>query len=570
MKKPSQQLSQPVAAGILPAVEGGILPPGPTLESSSRLAVPPGKMPGSTAGKMPAATAQGRTYWRSLDELAETPEFRKWVEHEFPSGATELADPVNRRHFMKIMSASFLLAGFGLTGCRRPVSNILPFTKQPEGYIHGVPQYYATAMPIRGGALPLVVKSSEGRPIKVEGNALHPDSNGAADRFAQASVLDLYDPDRAMHFKQAGKVVTQPMALDFLGSLSRQFADSKGEGLCFLVERSSSPSRARLQKVISERLPKARWFIYEPVDFDIQREAATVAFGKPVTPYYRLDQAKRIVALDCDFIGAEADLLRLIRDFARGRKIESPDKAQGEDLINRLYVVESLMTLTGVNADHRLRLPPSAVLPFAAALAAEVIPQGGGEMASALTAMGKPAGVDAKWISECAKDLKAHAGKCIVLAGQRQPMAVHALAHAMNAALGNVGKTVMFHEAPVPQEGSIGELAKALNSGEVTTLAVLGGNPVYNAPVELDWAATQRKAKLVLRFGHYEDETYAVSDWSIPQLHYLESWGDARTSDGSLVPVQPLIAPLFEGMTELELLARLAGLEQTAAYEIVR
>jgi molybdopterin-containing oxidoreductase family iron-sulfur binding subunit len=505
-----------------------------------------------------------------LDELAETPEFRQWVEHEFPSGATELADPVNRRHFMKIMSASFLLAGFGLTGCRRPVSNILPFTKQPEGYIHGVPQYYATAMPIRGGALPLVVKSSEGRPIKVEGNALHPDSNGATDRFAQASVLDLYDPDRAMHFKQAGKVVTQPTALDFLSSLSRQFADTKGEGLCFLVERSSSPSRARLQKAISERLPKARWFVYEPVDFDIHREAATLAFGKPVTPYYRLDQAKRIVALDCDFIGAEADLLRLIRDFARGRKIESPDKAQGEDLINRLYVVESLMTLTGVNADHRLRLPPSAVLPFAAALAAEVIPRGGGDMASALTALGKPPGVDAKWISECAKDLKAHAGKCIVLAGQRQPMAVHALAHAMNAALGNVGKTVMFHEAPAPQEGSIGELAKALNGGEVTTLAVLGGNPVYNAPVELDWAATQRKAKLVLRLGHYEDETYAVSDWSIPQLHYLESWGDARTSDGSLVPVQPLIAPLFEGMTELELLARLAGLEQTAAYDIVR
>ena len=322
---------------------------------------------------------------------------------------------------MKIMSASFLLAGFGLTGCRRPVSNILPFTKQPEGYIHGVPQYYATAMPIRGEALPLVVKSSEGRPIKVEGNALHPDSIGATDRFAQASVLDLYDPDRAMHFKQAGKVVTQPVALDFLSGLSRQFADSKGEGLCFLVERSSSPSRARLQKAISERLPKARWFVYEPVDFDIHREAATLAFGKPVKPYYRLDQAKRIVALDCDFIGAEADMLRLIRDFARGRKIESPDKAQGEELINRLYVVESLMTLTGVNADHRLRLPPSAVLPFAAALAAEVIPQGGGEMASALTALGKPPGVDAKWISECAKDLKAHAGKCIVLAGQRQP-----------------------------------------------------------------------------------------------------------------------------------------------------
>jgi molybdopterin-containing oxidoreductase family iron-sulfur binding subunit len=509
----------------------------------------------------------GPRYWRSLDELADTPEFRQWVENEFPSGATELSDPVTRRHFMKIMSASFLLAGFGLTGCRRPVSNILPFSRQPEGYLHGVPKYYATAMPTRGGAIPLVVKSNDGRPTKVEGNVLHPDSNGFTDRFAQASVLDLYDPDRAMHFKQAGKVVAQPAALDFLSGLSRPWAEKHGEGLCFLAERSTSPSRARMQQLVAARFPKARWFVYEPVDYDIHREAATLAFGKPVKPYYRLDVAKRIVALDCDFLGAEEDSTRLIRDFARGRKIESPDKARGEDLINRLYVVESLMTLTGANADHRLRVPPSAVLPVTAALAAEIIPQSERDQVAAL---GKAAGVDAKWISECAKDLLAHAGESVVVAGHRQPLAVHALAHAMNATLGNLGKTVVFHEAPAPQEGSLGELARALNAGEVETLVVLGGNPVYNAPSELNWAATQRKAKLVVRLGQHEDETSAVSDWSIPRLHYLESWGDDRTSDGTLVAMQPLIAPLFEGMTELELLARLAGLEPNSSYEIVR
>jgi len=505
-----------------------------------------------------------------LDELADTPEFRKWVENEFPAGATELADPVTRRHFMKIMSASFLLAGFGLTGCRRPVSNILPFSKQPEGYLHGVAEYYATAMPTRAGAIPLVVKSNDGRPTKVEGNALHPDSNGATDRFAQASVLDLYDPDRAMRFKQGGKVVEQAAALDFLSGLSRRLAEKSGEGLCFLLERSSSPSRARLQKLVSGRLPRARWFIYEPVDYDVHREAATLAFGKPVKPHYRLDRAKRIVALDCDFIGAEEDLPRLIRGFARWRKIESPDKAQGEDLINRLYVVESLMTLTGVNADHRLRVPPSAVLSVAAALAAEIIPLYNSELGAALTALGKPVGVDAKWISECAKDLLAHSGNCVVLAGQRQSPAVHALAHAMNTMLGNLDKTVVFHDAPVPPEGSIGELARGLNAGEVETLAVLGGNPVYNAPAELDWATAQRKAKLVVRLGYHEDETYAVSDWSIPRLHYLESWGDARTSDGTLVSIEPLIAPLFQGMTELELLARLAGLQPNDGHGIVR
>src|ERR1035441_5070049 len=202
---------------------------------------------------------QGPRYWRSLDELADTPEFRQWVENEFPAGAPELIDPVNRRHFMKIMSASFLLAGFGLTGCRRPVTNILPFSKQAEGYLHGVPQYYATAMPSRCGAIPLVVKSSEGRPTKVEGNPQHPDSNGSTDRYAQASVLDLYDPDRAMHFKQAGKVVTQLAAMDYLSGLSHELAGKGGEGLCFLLERSGSPSRARVQKLVSERFPKAKW-----------------------------------------------------------------------------------------------------------------------------------------------------------------------------------------------------------------------------------------------------------------------------------------------------------------------
>jgi molybdopterin-containing oxidoreductase family iron-sulfur binding subunit len=531
-------------------------------------------VPGPSAGdRTPYPEAEANTgprYWRSLDELADTPEFRQWVENEFPAGAPELIDPVTRRHFMKIMSASFLLAGVGLTGCRRPVSNILPFSKQPEGYLHGVPQYYATAMPTRCGAIPLVVKWNDGRPTKVEGNALHPDSNGATDRFAQASVLDLYDPDRAMHFKHAGQVVGPTAVMDFLSELAGQLANKQGEGLCLLMERSSSPSRARVQKLAAQRLPKAKWFVYEPVDFDIHREAATLAFGKPVKPYYRLDQAKRIVALDCDFLGGEGDVQRFIRDFARGRKIKSPDKAQGEDLINRLYVVESLMTLTGANADHRLRVRPSSVLLVAAALAAEVIPHGGGELATSLGALGKPAGVDEKWISECAKDLVAHAGRCVVVAGQRQPLAVHVLAHAMNAALGNLGKTVVFHEAPEPQEAGIAELAQALKTGEPGTLVILGGNPMYNAPTDLDWAGTQRNAKQVVRLGYHEDETSAASTWNIPRLHYLESWGDARTCDGTLVPIQPLIAPMFEGMTELELLARLAGLEPYSSYEIVR
>ncbi len=232
----------------------------------------------------------GLKYWRSLDQLADTPEFRQWVEREFPAGASEFTDPVSRRHFVKIMSASFLLAGFGLTGCRRPEEKILPFARMPENYAHGVPQFYATAMPTRGSAIPLVVKSHEGRPTKIEGNPEHPDSNGATDAHAQASLLDLYDPDRAQRFAKGGNDVASEAALDFLAAVSKQFAATAGEGLCFLMEQSSSPSRERLQSLLSQKWPKARWFVYEPVDFTAARAAASAIAGRPISPYVKLER----------------------------------------------------------------------------------------------------------------------------------------------------------------------------------------------------------------------------------------------------------------------------------------
>src|SRR5947209_6750528 len=345
----------------------------------------------------------GPKYWRSLDHLADTPEFRQWVEREFPSGASELTDPVTRRHFVKIMSASFLLAGFGLSGCRRPEEKILPFGKAPENYVHGAPQFFATAMPTRGSAIPLVVKSNDGRPTKIEGNALHPDSNGATDRYAQASILNVYDPDRAMRFVKNGNLVKREAALDFLGDLSKKAQADGGQGLCFLLGRSSSPSRARLQKLIRDKFPKARWFIHEPVDFDIHRQAASVAFGKPVRPYYRLDDAKVIVSLDCDFIGGEEDAYIHIRRFVKGRKIGKPT-----DTMNRLYAVEALFTLTGANADHRLRVPASQILPFAAKLVVEGFAHWGGaantkeaEFLAAVTESAKAFKGDEKWIKGC-------------------------------------------------------------------------------------------------------------------------------------------------------------------------
>ena len=502
----------------------------------------------------------GRRYWRSLEQLADTPEFRQWAEREFPAGASEWTDPVSRRHFVKIMSASFMLAGFGMagSGCRRPEAKLEPFAKAPENYVHGVPQYYATAMPTRTGAIPLVAKANDGRPTKVEGNELHPDSNGGTDRYAQASILNLYDPDRATDFKNGTGVTSADKAMDALAGIAKAAQVNGGQGLAFLMEQRNSPSRQRLQKQLSQKLPQAKWFIHEPVDLDIGRRAASQAFGASVKPYYKYDAAKVIVSLDCDFIGTEEDAHTNIRRFAKGRDLE------GNGWLNRLYVVESLMTLTGINADHRLRVPASVVAQVAGAIAAAV----GG--IPGLGNLGNPAGVDAKWMAECAKDLLQNKGESLVVAGHRQPPAVHLLAFALNAALGNIGKTVVFHEVPDFKEGNLAELTKVLAGGQVATLIILGSNPVYTAAADLGVAEALKKAKTVVRLGYYEDETTPFCSWHLPGTHYLESWGDARTSDGTLVPVQPLIAPLFGGVTELEVLARVGGEAVTSAYEIVR
>ncbi len=504
----------------------------------------------------------GPKYWRSLDQLADTPEFRDWVEKEFPAGASEFNDPVSRRHFVKIMSASFLLGGLGLTGCRKPEEHILPFSKMPEGYIHGVAQYYATARPTRGSAVPLLVKSNDGRPTKIEGNPHLPGANGGTDALTQASILNLYDPDRAMRFTKSGSEKSAAEAFDFLADLSKKFQGSNGEGLSFLIEQSSSPSRDRLQNVISKKFPKALWYSYEPVDLSVERRAASIAFGQSVAPNYNLEKARRILSLDCDFLGAEEDSYQAIRGFAKGRKLDKPT-----DDMNRLYVVEGLFTITGANADHRLRLQTSQVMAFAARLASEILK---GSAASGLSALAASFKGDEKWISETAKDLIKSGKESVVLVGHRQPLAVHLIAHAINSALGSIGSTVALLPVPKATEGSIIDLAKALSANQVDTLVVLGGNQTYTAPVDLDWSGALAKAKTVVRLGYYEDESFAGSTWHIPAAHYLESWGDARTSDGTVVSIQPLIQPLFNGVTEIEVLARIAGLDTTRPLDIVR
>ena len=510
----------------------------------------------------------GRRYWRSLDELADTPEFKDWLHREFPVGASEMVeDGTSRRQFLKIMSASFAFAGVATlgAGCRRPEEKLVPYGQQPENYTFGEAQYFATAMPMRNGAIPLVIKSYEGRPIKVEGNALFPGSNGGTDRYAQASILNLYDPDRARRFTHDGKKVSREEALSFLDTLSKKFAANSGEGLAFLAESSNSRSRRRMRDIIRKKFPKSRWFTYDAIDSGIHQRAAAQAFGGqtadpnyPLNPVFHFDKAKVILSLDSDFLGGEDGAQEHIRKFAAGRKA-------GEGM-SRLYAVESLFTLTGANADHRLRIAANLVGSIASAISAQI---------SGAT-VSLPSGIDAKWVAECAKDLIAAGKNALVVAGQRQPIEVHLLAHAINAALGAIaldetgnavtgGNTVTFHTVREPAGDTIENFSEALKSKQIQNMVVLGGNPAY----QLKFSPTQ-KPNLVVRLGYYEDETSAFSDWNFPAAHYLESWGDATTSDGTPVSIQPLIQPLFDGLTELEFLARVAGESQTNPFDIIR
>ncbi|HEY4301557.1 MAG TPA: TAT-variant-translocated molybdopterin oxidoreductase [Candidatus Didemnitutus sp.] len=504
----------------------------------------------------PEGASAGPRYWRSLDELAETPGFREQLAREFPEGASSI-EGVDRRQFMKIMAASFALGGLGLAGCRRPEINILPYGKSVEYIVPGLPLYYATAMPLRKWAIPLLAETHQGRPTKLEGNPTYAPHGGSTSLLAQASVLDLYDPDRAREHTKGGQPLATADVNDLLAGIHRQHAGN-GEGLAFLADESSSPTRARLVARLKAQFPRAVWAEYEPVRDEPPAEAALASFGRNVKPVYRFASAKRVLSLDADFLHAESGSLMFARQFAGGRRV-----AKATDPMNRLYAAESNFTLTGSMADHRLRIASSQILALTAVLANRIL----GTTDYATLAQGFTDG--AAWIEQCAKDLVANAGECLVLAGAHQPAAVHVLVNAINAKLGNLGRTVDFVEIPESGASTLPALVTAMKAGAVKTLVIVNGNPAYNAPADLEFASALKSVADVIRFGSHVDETSAISGTHLAATHYLESWGDARTADGVVVPVQPMILPLFGGLMEVELLARLAGEEKPDAYEQV-
>lgn len=506
--------------------------------------------------------SRGRDYWRGLEELADNDAFREFLQREFPRQASEWIPSLSRRQFLQLMGASLALAG--LTACSSTApEKIVPYVVAPEETVPGQPLFFATAMQQGGYALGLLAQSQLNRPTKLEGNPDHPASLGATDSFAQASILTLYDPDRAQDVTHEGAASSWDEFLKALRSQMAQQQSSQGAGLRILTETITSPTLSAQVTAILAQYPKAAWHQYEPVNRDNVRAGARLAFGAVVEPVYHFDQANVIVSLDADFMTAMPGHVRYARDFAAGRRAEAP----AGRLHNRLYALESTPSLVGASADHRLPLLASQVESFARALANELgLTVSPGSDISAVAPQ--------TWVGAVARDLQAQRGASLVLAGDHQPPVVHALAHAINDSLGNSGKTVVYTDPvvanPVNQSESLQELVTAMAAGQVEMLLILGGNPVYHAPVDLDFAAALDKVPFRVHLGLHADESAARCQWQIPETHYLESWSDGRAYDGTVTIQQPLIAPLYAGRSPHELLDALLTDQPRTDHDLVK
>ena len=460
---------------------------------------------------------------------------------EFPSFAAHY----NRRDFIRLMGASLALAG--TAGCSRtPLERIVPYRDGPAQQTYGTPVYYASTLPRHGYGIGVLVETNMGRPTKIEGNPSHPASLGATDVYAQAAVLELWDPDRSQVVRNGTAVSTWNRFLAALDGALRRLHD--GAGLRILTETVTSPSLHAQIRALLDRYPRARWHQWQPVNDDNLHAGAHLAYGKPVDTVYRFDRARTVVSFDGDFLDDDPGFARYALDFSSTRAAHAPAGAR-----SRMYAFECTPTLTGAAADHRFPVRASDVGPAIA------------QLAHALGAGGEPSTsvMGERFMRSLVADLRKTAGASIVVAGRRQPATVHAQVHALNARLGNVGRTLVHIEPvaaePVDQLASLTELVDAMHAGEVELLVMLETNPAYTAPADLAFADALTRVRVKVHHGLYVDETALRCDWHIPAAHPLERWGDLRAFDGSLALQQPCIAPLYDGRSPLELVAAIAG-----------
>jgi MoCo/4Fe-4S cofactor protein with predicted Tat translocation signal len=482
----------------------------------------------------------GKRFWKDMDELAETPGFHEMLAEEFPrqagGAASEFVDAVSRRGFLKVMGASFALAG--LAGCtKQPDEPIFPYVKQPEDLVLGKPMFFATAHPFPTGAIPVLVKSDAFRPIKIEGNPEHPMAKGKSDALTQATLLDLYDPDRSKEVLYRGTPSEFGKFQEAFATAAK--ASAGGAGIYFLSETITSPTLAAQWKQVQAKYPSAKLVQWEPVNRDAAMAASKAAFGSYTDAQYKLENADVILSLDSDFLGGigHPGFLPMAAAYAERHRYDPEDASK---TMNRMYAVETMATVTGLKAEHRLALKPSDLVKFASGLAS-------GDAGSGWT----PA--QAAFFATLQKDLAASAGKCVVIPGEQASPAIHAAAYTLNAKYGAVGKTVVYTETvnPLPSEqvADLKALVGDINAGKVQWLVMLGVNPLYSAPVDLDFEAAFSKVPNTVHLGSHVDETGVVSVWHINKAHYLESWSDARAYDGTISIIQPMIAPLYGGVS---------------------
>ncbi|MBD3233657.1 MAG: hypothetical protein GF315_08020, partial [candidate division Zixibacteria bacterium] len=509
--------------------------------------------------------SNNKEYWRSLNQLADTPEFRELIKREFPERASEIDNSWSRRKFISLMGASIALAG--MVSCRRPEEKIVPYVNAPEDVVPGIPQKYATTMPFLNSAYGIVVESHEGRPTKIEGNELHPSTRGASNSYAQAEILRLYDPDRSKILLESEVRKSWYDFVTYWRSARERYRANGGRGLAVLTEPFSSYSLSKQKGNFHQTYPQAQWFTYAPISDENIYKGIEIAAGEMYQPVYHFEKARVILSLDSDFLATESESISAAKGFAAGRHIGSEN-----DKMNRLYVVESRLSLTGGMADHRLRLPSSQIGIFLAALIMELNAQG----------IKIPIdGVDGHfngriptpWISAVANDLIKAGEEALVVAGRNQPPEVHALVLAVNDALGSIGGAISYRETTnsvVSNSQDYRRLMDSAERGDISTLIVLGSNPAYHTPAGMDVERILGNIPQTVHLGLYYDETAKLSQWHIPEAHFLESWGDARSVDGTLSVVQPLIEPLYQGKSSLELLNLIVTGRDDKGYDIVR
>ncbi len=498
------------------------------------------------------AHKKGQHYWRSLEELADTEEFQQFVQNEFPHGLPDWGNPVSRRTFLKLMGASMALAGLAACGPLQPVEKIVPHVEQPPEESPGNALFFASTMTLGGYATGLLVESHEGRPTKIEGNPNHPASRGATDLFAQASILTMYDPDRSQKVRNGDNDSTWEA---FLDAVVPQM--SRGN-VRILTETITSPTLISQLETLQDTFSSVKWYQYDPLGRDNVRAGAKAAFGEHVEPRYQFQKATTILSLDADFVMNGPGNLVYAREFIDGRRVRA-DQTE----MNRLYVVESMPSATGSMADHRLPLRACEMEDFARMVASRLGIKVGDVHDVAPT----------EWVDALVEDLEAHKGASLVVAGEEQPASVHALVHAINAKLDNIGETVVFTEpvaSPASQLEGLRKLVEEMQEGKVDTLIIIEGNPVFTAPADLDFAGALANVQERVHLSLFDDETSEQCTWHIPATHFLETWGDARAYDGTASIIQPLIAPLYDGKSAYELLAALMGDTEVTGYDIVK